>query len=87
MEGMEFVVAIVAIVFGSKLIRDLAYAKRGITPGKKGKAMSCALCAEDNGASVANELAKIEKLEERIKVLERIATDKPSNLASEIDRL
>ena len=87
MEGMEFVVAIVAIVFGSKLIRDLAYAKRGMKPGKSKGQQMCALCAEDNGASVAEELSKIEKLEERIKVLERIVTDKSSDLATEIDRL
>lgn len=43
MEGMEFVVVIVAIVFGSKLIRDLAYGKKGITPRGKGKkGASCA---------------------------------------------
>lgn len=87
MEGTEFVVAIIAIVFGTKLVRDLAYAKRGIGKSKKGDHQMCALCRDDNGASVANELSKIEKLEERIKVLERIVTDKSSNLASEIDRL
>ncbi|HUO67556.1 MAG TPA: hypothetical protein VMV37_08480 [Gammaproteobacteria bacterium] len=38
-------------------------------------------------AAVASRDALIEKLEERVRVLERIATDKPASLRDEIDRL
>jgi hypothetical protein len=38
-------------------------------------------------AAVASRDALIAKLEERVRVLERIATDKPASLRDEIDRL
>ena len=38
-------------------------------------------------AAVASRDAIIAKLEERVRVLERIATDKPASLRDEIDRL
>jgi hypothetical protein len=38
-------------------------------------------------AAVASRDAIITKLEERVRVLERIATDKPASLRDEIDRL
>ena len=38
-------------------------------------------------AAVASRDAMIAKLEERVRVLERIATDKPASLRDEIDRL
>ncbi len=41
---------------------------------------------EDKGND-KNYLDRIEKLEERIRVLEKIATDKSNNLKDEIDRL
>ncbi len=39
------------------------------------------------GNDLAKHLDRIDRLEERIKVLERIATDKRDNLKEEIDRL
>ena len=42
---------------------------------------------EDLKAAVASRDAIIAKLEERVRVLERIATDKPASLRDEIDRL
>ncbi len=41
----------------------------------------------DLKAAVASRDAMIAKLEERVRVLERIATDKPASLRDEIDRL
>jgi hypothetical protein len=41
----------------------------------------------DLKAAVASRDALIAKLEERVRVLERIATDKPASLRDEIDRL
>jgi hypothetical protein len=41
----------------------------------------------DLKAAVASRDAIIAKLEERVRVLERIATDKPATLRDEIDRL
>ena len=41
----------------------------------------------DLEAAVASRDAIIAKLEERVRVLERIATDKPASLRDEIDRL
>jgi hypothetical protein len=41
----------------------------------------------DLKAAVASRDAVIAKLEERVRVLERIATDKPASLRDEIDRL
>jgi hypothetical protein len=41
----------------------------------------------DLKAAVASRDAIIAKLEERVRVLERIATDKPASLRDEIDRL
>jgi hypothetical protein len=42
---------------------------------------------EDLQAAVASRDALIAKLEERVRVLERIATDKPAALRDEIERL
>ena len=42
---------------------------------------------DDLKAAVASRDALIAKLEERVRVLERIATDKPAALRDEIERL
>lgn len=73
MSGSQvFVLLIIAIVFGSGLLRSWM--------GKRQES------SETDGE--ANEmLEKIEVLEERIRVLERIVTENKIDLKQEIDRL
>lgn len=72
MSNLFWVVCIVAIVFGS--ISYQTYLK-----SKEKK-------AEDD-PELEESLAKIERLEERIRVLERIVTESRHDLGSEIDNL
>ena len=72
MNGMFFVLCIIGIVFGAGLIREWMKLK-----AKK----------FEHGADAGEYLAKIETLEERIRVLERIVTEKRFDLKSEIDKL
>lgn len=72
MSSMFFVVCIVAIVFAAGLCREWMKLK-----AKK----------YEQGASAEDYLAQIETLEERIRVLERIVTEKKFDLRGEIDKL
>lgn len=72
MNSMFFVLCIIAIVFGAGLIREWMKLK-----AKK----------YEQGADAEEYVAKIETLEERIRVLERIVTEKRFDLKGEIDRL
>ena len=72
MNSMFFVVCIVAIVFAAGLAKEWMKLK-----AKKG----------EQSAGPDEYLAQIETLEERIRVLERIVTEKKFDLKSEIDKL
>lgn len=67
------IVAIVSKTFGSRWL-DI-------------KQRQMELTAAATGESAAQYAAKIERLEARVQVLERIVTDKPTALASEIEKL
>ena len=89
--GMGFVVAIVALSMLAWIITTAIRAKHGYpltddwgnTIHPKG--------ADDNTKALAAENAQlkadVERLEERLKVLERIATDPAKRLADDIDNL
>lgn len=89
--GMGFVVAIVALSMLAWIITTAIRAKHGypltddwgntIHP-LKGNDETKALVAEN-----AELKANVERLEERLKVLERIATDPARRLADDIDNL
>jgi hypothetical protein len=91
---MEFVVAIVALVIGGQLISNWIRAKHGY-PVENEWGGTTAL-SDDPKASrkvelLSNENAdlkgKILRLEERVAVLERIATDRSVSLSDEIEAL
>lgn len=92
-EGPWFIVAIVAISIGGWLFNNWIRARHGYPledewGGKSSKALpednrQIALLASENEALTG----KISRLEERVAVLERIATDKSSRLSEEIERL
>jgi len=67
-----FILAIIAIVFGSRLVRDYLKTRR-------------AELARDDGARAYE--PRIAELEERIRVLERIVTEKHYDLRKEISEL
>jgi hypothetical protein len=72
MNSLFFVVCIVAIVFSAGVLKE--YLKMKAT--------------NKEGAGDSDEtLAELERLEERIRVLERIVTEKKFDLRNEIDRL
>lgn len=74
MQSYEFIIAIVAIVMGAGVIRSAIVAKqKKYTAGPDKETLA--------------RLERLEKLEERVKVLEKIVTDKKTKLADEIDRL
>lgn len=51
------------------------------------KEKQLALAAKHAAAQAAQSAAQIERLEQRVRVLERILTDRSTNLAMEIERL
>jgi hypothetical protein len=74
MDGYTMVVAIVSIAMVAGIIRHgqkMRAMKRGVGPSPETEANT----------------KRIEKLEERIKVLEKIVTDRRSKLADDIDSL
>lgn len=89
MSGTAMVVWIVAIsIFGGVLTRYLKGKERGVDYDLD--KLAEALGLSDGSYTKKNMqpyLDRIDKLEERVKVLERIATDKGRNLADEIDNL
>jgi cell division protein FtsB len=72
MNPFEFVLAIVAIVIGAQLIQRLAKIRSE---------------KSDNSGELDDAHAKIDALEERIRVLERIITENKYDLRREIDKL
>ncbi len=91
--GPGFVIAIVAISMSGWVITSWIRAKHGYPlEGEWGGTIHKADPEADRKITLlANENEKlagtISRLEERISVLERIATDKPSRLSAEIDNL
>ncbi|HVL79414.1 MAG TPA: hypothetical protein VM346_09035 [Sphingomicrobium sp.] len=91
--GPEFVLAIIAISTGGWLVSSWIRARHGYplenewsgTTEKRDPAAErrIAQLKEENGALKAH----LHKLEDRLKVLERIATDQPDQLSREIERL
>ncbi len=78
MDTFEFVITIVAIVLFFSLFRE--FIRR-----RQGSAKAWDEWLEDSGLEIGDE--RLEALERRVEVLERIATDKKRTLSEEIDRL
>lgn len=75
MGKLEFVLLILMIVFGSKILTDHMKYKH-MEKGRK-----------KTDENVNAEKRRLDELEERIKVLERIVTDKNYDLKNQIDDL
>ena len=83
--GLIFVIVIIAIVTVGRIVRagmELEARKRGFSLRDKRGAPVSEL-AEDN----AMLRSKVARLEERMAVMERIATDAPNRLSAEIEKL
>ena len=92
MQVFEMVVLIVAIGVGGGLVKSyLNRPEQNLSKDKLGNLMrDLGLDSEDGYYSrkdLAPFMEKFAAMEERLQVLERIATDKGRNLASEIDNL
>jgi cell division protein FtsB len=91
--GPDFIVAIIAMSFGAWIITTWIRAKHGYpVEGEWGGTISKSDPQADRKIellSTENEklIGQVDRLQERIAVLERIATDKPARLADEIDSL
>lgn len=85
MNPFEMVVAIIAIVTVGRVLR----ARYGDTPDKSLRAMKRLVGKSDVDAEAENSRlnAEIARLNERIRVLERLATDPAKRLSDEIDSL
>jgi hypothetical protein len=91
--GPEFILAIIAMSYAGWIVTSWIRAKHGYPVdgewgGKIGKAGPQAdrkieLLSSENERLTG----QVDRLQERIAVLERIATDKPARLAEEIDSL
>ena len=91
--GPDFIVAIIAMSMGAWIITTWIRAKHGY-PVENEWGSTVAKADPDADRKISLLAAENEKLtgqvlrlEERIAVLERIATDKPARLAAEIDNL
>ncbi len=75
--GFVLIVTALALVLGGRIHkRDIAHKERLAELGN-----------ESAGANPAGSTAKIEKLEKRVRVLERLATDRGQDLAIQIEEL
>lgn len=79
--GMIFVLAIIAMVMVSRIVRTAIQAN-GRGGGREMARQNEALARQN-----ATLVGKVERLEDRIAVLERIATDAPARLTAEIEKL
>ena len=92
-EGPSFVIAIIAICTGGWILNNWIRAKHGYALEDEwgGKTDKTGPDAERKIALLTNENeilgGKVSRLEERISVLERIATDRGTQLADEIESL
>lgn len=82
MQGVEVIVPIITIVMGAGLIK---YWMKNRFELKRNKSVN--LEDELNNLGVGSQLSKIDDLEQRVRVLEKLATDKKKTLAEEIDQL
>ena len=92
MYGPFFVLAIIAMAFAAKIITTVVRAKHGYPledeRGRRGRRDSG--YADENRLLIHDNRAlagKVERLEDRLAVLERIATDPGRRLSDEIERL
>lgn len=85
MGGYVFVLAIVTIVIGIPVIGSIwsAHQKEKMTL----RARELEVLGSQTAEKAAQYAAQTERLEQRVRVLERIVTDKGRDLAAEIDRL
>ena len=89
MNPFEMVIGIVLIVTIGRVLS----ARLGVNPRlskRDGKRQGRTLLADSDGVSAAEAdrmKAEITRLNERLAVLERIATDAPARLTAEIDKL
>ena len=81
MQVFEFIIVLVVIVFGANLIRTK------MSHQTKSKVSEDGLKEQLDALGVADQLKKVDALEQRVRVLEKLATDKRGHLADEIDRL
>lgn len=79
--------AIAAIVFGGVLIGVLIVIGTAFKRFMDYKERQLALTADKTAEKAAQYAAHVEKLEERMRVLERIATDKGVDVAAQIESL
>ena len=90
--GMIFVLVIIAIVTIGRIVRTAIRAAHGLPDTEfrgGGRRGSEQLSQANVELTRDNQLlrGKVERLEDRMAVLERIATDAPSRLTAEIDKL
>ena len=84
MNPFEMVVIIVLIV----VIGRVVSARYGLTSGgRRGRGLGATPPADDGSAEAARLRAEVTRLNDRIQVLERIATDPAKRLSDEIEQL
>ncbi len=91
--GPSFVLAIIALVIAGKFLNNWLRMRHGFAPEENGKSKGNQPNLTDQrqmtllGSENAELKGKIVRLEERVAVLERIATDKGTRLSDEIEAL
>ncbi len=89
--GMIFVIVIVAIVVVGRIVRagmELEARKNGFSlTGKRVKDVEARALTSELEQDNAMLRGKVARLEERMAVMERIATDTPDRLSAEIEKL
>jgi hypothetical protein len=89
--GMIFVIVIVAIVVVGRIVRsgmELEARKNGFSlTGKRVRDVEARALTSDLEQDNAMLRSKVARLEERMAVMERIATDTPDRLSAEIEKL
>jgi len=89
--GMIFVIVIVAIVVVGRIVRagmELEARKNGFSlGGKRIKDVEARALTSELEQDNAKLRGKVAQLEERMAVMERIATDTPDRLSAEIEKL
>ncbi len=89
--GMVFVIVMVSIIAISRIVRTAIRAKHGLPDFGRGGRRGASADLENQNSVLAREnealRGKMGRLEERLSVLERIATDAPARLSAEIEKL
>lgn len=81
MSEEEFIITIIVLVLGAGLIKRWLNQKHELRLSERN------LEDELNELGVGGQLQKVDDLEKRIRVLEKLATDKKRSLADEIESL